>query len=119
MNPSYSINQLKQAEKDVIDVYKLAEERIKLSPIPCSLVQLRNAFQVFRYAFREWAMGKKEGVVLRALMLADSRAKEVRSVFGAEENVIYCEDGEMAEVIEKLLRVDGYDDLNDGMVRRL
>jgi hypothetical protein len=119
MNPSYSINQLKQAEKDVIDVYKLAEERIKLSPIPCSLVQLRNAFQVFRYAFREWAMGKKEGVVLRALMLADARAKEVRSVFGAEENVIYCEDSDAALVIERLLKIDGYEDLHDGMSRRL
>ena len=112
MNPSYSINQLKQAEKDVIEIYKLAEERIKLSPIPCSLVQLRNAFQVFRYAFREWAMGKGEGVVLRALMLADSRAKEVRSVFGAEENVIYCEDSEAALLIERLLKIDGYEDIN-------
>jgi len=110
MNPTYSINQLKRAEKDVIDIYKLAEDRIKLSPIPCSLVQLRNAFQVFRYAFREWAMGKKEGVVLRALMLADARAREVRSVFGAEENVIYCEDSGIAEALTRLLEGDGYEE---------
>ncbi len=110
MNPTYSINQLRQAERDVIEIYKIAEARVKGSVIPSDMVQLRNAFQVFRYAFREWALRKEGGVVLRALMLADARAKEVRSVFGAEENVIYCEDSEVAEVIEKLLIGEGYEE---------
>ena len=108
MNISYTINQLKKAEKDVIDIYKLAEERMASSCIPYSLVQLRNAFQVFRYAFREWALGKEEGVVLRALMLCDSRAREVKSIFAPVEMVIHYSAVEGADVIEELLGMDGY-----------
>ena len=76
------------------------------SCIPYSLVQLRNAFQVFRYAFREWALGRGEGEVLRALMLSDVRAREVKS--NGKEMVIQCADPELAEALEELLRRDGY-----------
>lgn len=79
---------------------------MRASPIPYSLVQLRNAFQVFRYAFREWALGNDRGVVLRALMLADSRAREVRSK--NREMVIQVEDSEIGEALERLLEADGY-----------
>lgn len=106
MNTTYNIQQYKQAEKDIIDIYKLAEEKMKKSPIPYSLVQLRNAFQVFRYAFREWALQNDRGVVLRALMLADARAREVRS--NNQEMVIQCDDSDVALAIERLLEADGY-----------
>jgi hypothetical protein len=106
MNISYNIPQYKQASKDVIDIYKLAEEKMKLSPIPYSLVQLRNAFQVFRYAFREWALTQDRGVVLRALMVADERAREVRS--NGKEMVIQCADKELGEALARLLEGDGY-----------
>jgi predicted transcriptional regulator len=106
MNITYNINQYRKAEKDVIEIYKLAEEKMKLSPIPYSLVQLRNAFQVFRYAFREWALGNDRGVVLRALMLADARAREVRS--NGKEMVIQVDDPDVAIALERLLEGDGY-----------
>jgi hypothetical protein len=106
MNISYNISQYKQASKDVIDIYKLAEEKMKLSPIPYSLVQLRNAFQVFRYAFREWSLTQDRGVVLRALMLADARAKEVRC--NSREMVIQVDDSDVALALERLLEGDGY-----------
>jgi hypothetical protein len=108
MNISYNIPQYKQASKDVIDIYKLAEEKMKLSPIPYSLVQLRNAFQVFRYAFREWALTQDRGVVLRALMVADERAREVRS--NGKEMVIQVEDDGVAEALTRLLEGDGYEE---------
>jgi hypothetical protein len=110
MNLSYTIPQLKKAERDIIDIYKLAELRMKESCIPCSLVQLRNAFQVFRYAFREWALSREEGVVLRALMLTDSRSREVSPFLAAEGKVVVCDDEETAEAIERLLRNDGYEE---------
>lgn len=106
MNISYNIHQLRQAKMDVIDIYKLAEEKMQSSPIPYSLVQLRNAFQVFRYAFREWALGNDRGVVLRALMLADSRAREVKC--NSKEMVIQCADPELGEALARLLERDGY-----------
>lgn len=108
MNPRYNLHTYGQAEKDIIDIYKLAEEKMRVSPIPYSLVQLRNAFQVFRYAFREWALTKDQGVVLRALMLSDARAREVRS--NNSEMVIQCADPELAEALEELLKGDGYEE---------
>ncbi len=77
-----------------------------MSCIPYSLVQLRNAFQVFRYAFREWALTREEGVVLRALMVRDSRVREVKS-YGTEM-VISVDDEESADAIAQLLKRDGY-----------
>ena len=106
MNITYNMTQLKQAEKDIIEIYKLAEEKMQRSPIPYSLVQLRNAFQVFRYAFREWALGNDRGVVLRALMLVDSRAREVKS--NGKEMVIQCQDDGIADALARLLEGDGY-----------
>lgn len=84
---------------------------MKGSPIPYSLVQLRNAFQVFRYAFREWALSQDRGVVLRALMLADARAKEVRC--NSREMVIQVEDDGVAEALTRLLEGDGYEAVED------
>ncbi len=106
MNVTYNLHQIGQAERDVIEIYKLAEERMALSPIPYSLVQLRNAFQVFRYAMREWALGNDRGVVLRALMLADSRAREVRS--NSTEMVIQCESEDVGVALARLLESYGY-----------
>lgn len=107
MKLSYTADQYDKAIADVIGVYKMAEERMKMSPIPYSLVQLRNAFQVFRYAFREWAKDEDRGVVLRALMVADERAKEVKS--GITEMTIQCEDRDVAEALARLLESDGYE----------
>lgn len=106
MNVTYNLQQLGQAERDIIEIYKLAEERMAKSPIPYSLVQLRNAFQVFRYAFREWALGNDRGVVLRALMLADARAREVRC--NSTEMVIQCESEDVGIALARLLEIDGY-----------
>ena len=108
MNVTYNLEQLAKAERDVIEIYKLAEEKMALSPIPYSLVQLRNAFQVFRYAFREWAMGNDRGVVLRALMLCDSRAREVRS--NSTEMVIQVDDKDIGIALSRLLESDGYEE---------
>lgn len=116
MNVTYNINQLKQAEKDVIDIYKLAEEKMGLADLrkpyrscnACQIHQLRNAFQVFRYAMREWALGNDRGVVLRALMLADSRAREVRS--NSTEMVIQCESEDVGAALARLLESDGYEE---------
>ena len=114
MNVTYNLHQLGQAEKDIIEIYKIAEERMKCTPIPYSLVQLRNAFQVFRYAMREWALGNDRGVVLRALMLADSRAREVRS--NSTEMVIQCESEDVGVALARLLESDGYEEesIHDG-----
>ena len=108
MNITYNLEQLSKAEKDIIDIYRLAEEKMALSAIPHSLVQLRNAFQVFRYAFREWALSNDRGVVLRALMLCDSRAREVKQ--NSTEMVIQCESEEIGEALAKLLESDGYEE---------
>lgn len=106
MKISLTPSQHKKAIEDVLEVYRLAEERMVTSPIPCSLVQLRNAFQVFRYAFREWALRNDRGVVLRALMVADKRAREVRT--NGKEMVIQCADQELGEALARLLEGDGY-----------
>lgn len=71
---------------------------------------LANAFQVFRYAFQEWAGTKDEGVVLRALMYRENRSREVKPHYSKEEMELYIEDQETAEAIERLLRKDGYEE---------
>ena len=108
MKITYSEPQREKAIEDALEVYRIAEERMVASAIPCSLVQLRNAFQVFRYAWREWAADKDRGVVLRAFMVADERAREVRS--DSTELMIQCEDAEMGIALEILLRGYGYEE---------
>lgn len=119
MEVSYTIPQVSRAERDVIEVYKLAEARMGethnfggryKSCFSCQRAQLLNAFQVFRYAFREWALKHGEGVVLRALMLRDSRVREVSSNIPNVGSVMFCEDDEIAEELEKLLKGDGYEE---------
>lgn len=108
MNVSYTMNQIGRAAKDVEDVYNLAEKRLGAGCLKWNRDELENAFQVFRYAFQEWASSKEVGVVLRALMYREFRSQEVRRILGSEEMGIFCEDEETAEAVEKLLRKDGY-----------
>jgi len=110
MNITYNIPQYKQAEKDVIDVYKLAEKRLGAGCFRWNVEELRNAFQVLRYAVREWAADKSRGVVWRMLMFEDMKGREVVvDNKNPEERVIYCADPELAEVLEELIRKDGYE----------
>ncbi len=108
MNPSYTALQMEKAVRDVMNVYELAEERMKASCIPFDAIQLRNAFQVFRYAFREWGMTKDPGVVLRALFFSENRVREVKQ--NPAEVVFQVEDKEIAESLENLLRGYGYEE---------
>lgn len=110
MNISYTIRQYEAAGRDCEEVYNLADRRIKGGCLPVSREALANAFQVFRYAFQEWARGKEEGVVLRALMYRDKRTREVKPHYQKEEVEIYCDDEETAEAIERLLKKDGYEE---------
>lgn len=110
MNPTYTIRQYEQAGRDCDEVYELAEKRIKSGCLPVSREALANAFQVFRYAFQEWASTKEVGVVLRALMYKELRNRGVSHIYQKEEMQIYCEDDETAEAIERLLKKDGYEE---------
>lgn len=110
MNVTYTIPQISEAGRDVLEIYSLAEERLKKSCIPHDLIQLRNAFQVFRYAFREWALTKEEGVVLRALMFRDNSVGEVKRILGMEEIIIECEDEDVGNALAKLLGRNGYEE---------
>lgn len=67
-----------------------------------------NAFQVFRRVFAKWAEGKDSGRVLRALMYEGETAREVRVDLANGEMQIYCEDFEVSQAIEELLKGDGY-----------
>lgn len=116
MNVTYNLQQLAMAERDVIDIYRIAEERMERSAIPCDAVQLRNAFQIFRYAMREWALGNDRGVVLRALMLCDARAREVKRNY--TEMVIQVEEEEIGEAIGELLKRNGYEEESHEEERR-
>lgn len=110
MTPTYTIRQYEQACKDCEEVYSLAERRIRAGCFPVSSEALINAFQVFRYAFQEWAGTKEEGVVLRALMYREKRTREVNPHYSKDELEIYAEDKKTAEAIEKILRKDGYEE---------
>ena len=98
--------EIARAKRNLDEIYKTAFERACMSAIGNDRIQLMNAFQVFRYAFREWALRNERGDVLRALMLADSRAKEVRC--NSREMVIQVEDDGVAEALARLLEGDGY-----------
>lgn len=110
MEVKYTIRQYEAAGRDCEAVYDLAEKRIKAGCLPVSREALINAFQVFRYAFQEWARTKDEGVVLRALMYKEHRSREATHIYQKEEMEIYCEDEETAKAIEKLLEKDGYEE---------
>jgi hypothetical protein len=72
--------------------------------------ELRNAFQVLRYAIKEWAEDKPREVVWQMIMFEDSRGREVSPILEETENVIYCEDEGTAEVLEEMLRKEGYEE---------
>jgi hypothetical protein len=113
MKVTYTSGQLEEAMGDLLEVYEAAEERLSGSCIGRELIQARNAFQVFRYAFREWALDKSTGVVLRALMLAENAGGEVScnlKTSPAEEMVIQCDDEIAAEVISLILETHGYEE---------
>jgi hypothetical protein len=67
-----------------------------------------NAFQVFRRAFAKWAEGKDRGRVLRVLMYEGDEVGGVKVDLANGEMQIYCEDFEVAQAIEELLKGDGY-----------
>jgi hypothetical protein len=116
MDIKYGIRDIKRAEKDVLAIYKLAEKRLGAGCFKWNVEELRNAFQVFRYAFKEWASDKEEGVVLKALMFDDFRSREVDIDIPkeeVEEQVIYCADPDLAVLLEQLLRTGGYEAESD------
>ncbi len=110
MTPTYTLRQYEQAGRDCNEVYELAEKRIKAGCLPVSREALANAFQVFRYAFQEWAGTKEVGVVLRALMYRELRRGGIPVYQKPEidEMEIHVEDQETAEAIERILKKDGY-----------
>lgn len=95
-----------KSARDVMEVYSIAERHSLNSCIPIDSETLRCAFQLVRYAFREWACNKSDGVVLRMLRHGNRGEGEVGSYY--REMVIQCEDNEKAEAIAQLLREDGY-----------
>jgi len=110
MHVNYGIRDITRAERDVVEVYELAEKRLGAGCMKWNREELRNAFQVFRYAVREWAADKSRGVVWQMLMFEDCRAREVKvDNKNLEEQVIYCADPSLAEVLEELIRKDGYE----------
>jgi len=110
MQITYGINDIRRAERDVVEVYRLAEKRLGAGCMKWNREELRNAFQVLRYAVREWAADKPRGVVWKMLMFEDCRAREVKvDNKNMEEQVIYCADADLAEVLEELIRKDGYE----------
>lgn len=112
MNPTYTLRQHDQAGRDCNEVYELAENKVRAGCLPVSREALANAFQVFRYAFQEWAGTKEVGVVMRALMYRELRRGVIPIYTKSEidEMEIYCEDQESAEAIERILKKDGYVD---------
>ena len=97
-------------ERDLQSVYSLCERRLREGCFaPYSPDAMRNAFQVVRYAFRVWGVGKKPERVLNALMYASPKIKKIEKLeIVVEDAVIFCEDAEKAQQIEELLRGEGY-----------
>lgn len=109
MQISYGLRDIGRAEKGCVEVYELAEKRLGAGCLGWNREELRNAFQVLRYAIREWACDKPRGVVWQMLMSGGKKEQEVEAVLGASENILYCDDEQTAEVLEEMLRKEGYE----------
>ena len=118
MQISYGLRDSGLAERGCVEVYGIAEKKLGYTDLRgcyqkclwCKKAQLRNAFQVYRYAIKEWAEDKPREVVWQMLMHEDCRAREVSPILGDSENVIYCEDESTGEILEEMLRKEGYEE---------
>lgn len=110
MEAKYTIRQYEKAKEDLEEVYQLAEDKLKIGCMPVSREAMINAFQVFRYAFQDWAKGQEVGVVLRALMYRELRSREVSRYIPRPDMSVICDDDSMAEALERELRRNGYEE---------
>jgi hypothetical protein len=109
MQISYGLRDIGLAERNCVEVYGLAEKRLGLGCFKWNREELRNAFQVLRYAIREWAEDKPRGVVWQMIMSGVNDGQEVGADLADSENVIYCEDAETGAMLEEMLRKEGYE----------
>jgi hypothetical protein len=99
-------------KNDVMEIYRICEKKLGKELFCCGDNKCaRELFQMFRYALREWGVGKRSERVLNAIMYADPiiKKEEIESV---GEAVIFTEDKEVAQQIEELLRGSGYEEEN-------
>lgn len=117
MNVEYTAETVEISRRGLNEIYESAERSINGGMIGWSYgrEELMNAFQVFRYAMREWALKHREGTVLRMLMLNEDAIREVEcrtkkrmSVERCEEVGILCDDERAAKAIETVLKDFGY-----------
>lgn len=94
---------MQTTSEDVQAVYALTEQRLKESGLyQYDWGAMRNAMQVFRYALREWAEGKRKERVLAAVMHSEALPKKIK--FGViTHEVVICDDEEKAQIIKELL----------------
>lgn len=103
-------------ERDLAEIMEMAEGRMGAVDMrrryrgcgDCAGIQVRNAFQVFRHAIREWALVHGEGEALKALMYSADSAREVKS--NITEMTILCEDSSTAEKLGRVLEAGGYEE---------
>lgn len=101
----------RNTEKDLWEIYSLCERRLHDGCFYYDPIAMRNAFQVVRYAFREWGVGKRPERVLNALMYASPKIKkEEKLEVVVGDSVIFCEDAKKAKQIEEILRGEGYEE---------
>ena len=97
---------MKTEEKDILVIYKLMEKRLKESGLyQYDWAAMRNAFQVMRYAFREWSYGKSDSRILKALRYGEQPVELVR------EHKLIVEDDCVAEEIKLILETEDYGNL--------
>jgi hypothetical protein len=110
MQISYGVGEGRKAAEGCVEVYRIAEEKLGLGCFKWNREELRNAFQVLRYAIKEWAEDKPRGVVWQMLMSGENDGQEVGADLADSENVIYCEDAETGAMLEEMLRKEGYEE---------
>lgn len=89
-------------------IFEIAERASRGGCLRIGRRNLRNAFQVLRYAIRDWAVGKEAGVVLRTLGIMKKAGGEVSPHI--TEAIIRVDDEKSAEEIKRLLEAHGYEE---------
>jgi hypothetical protein len=98
------------ALNDLLDVYDLCNRSVQEGAFRGTHPDVvRNAFQVVRYAFREWAVGKRDERVLNALMYGELKEKYFDPI--QHEVTYFVEDESQAKAIEDLLKDKGFEEL--------
>jgi hypothetical protein len=96
------------AKKDVMEIYRKCEGKLSKELFCCGNKEcVRELFQMFRYALREWGVGKREERVMNAIMYAEPIIKK-EEIQSDGEAVIFVEDKGVAQIIEEMLRGEGY-----------